>query len=192
MKPIWRICLALALIAGGLALGISAAPFGLSADEARTVIARWLGPKSAIQVKEVTALGNSAVVVANIEAAFRFDRDEKGRWRIAEIRRGDNNWENIQALEQTLTAEKTARARAELELLAQGLEAFKREHGFYAAANTIAGLNDHLSPRYLKRIIRLDPWRNPYEYERQNGAYALRSRGADGKKPTPDDVEIRP
>ena len=188
----WRFSLSVLLAATLLTNGGARAGGGLSADEARAVLRRWVGPNSAVQIKEVSPLGSSTLVVANIETAFRFAKDEEGHWRVAEIRRGDNKWEDARLLEQALQREKTERARAELELFAQALDSFKQERGFYVSAQTAAGLTDHLCPRYLKRIIRVDPWQQPYEYETDGAAYTLRSRGADGKKATPDDIIARP
>ena len=51
-------------------------------------------------------------------------------------------------------------------------------------------LMDHLSPRYIKQIIRLDPWHNPYRYAGTTDAYTLASDGADGKPGTADDVTL--
>jgi hypothetical protein len=165
---------------------------GLDAGEARAAIRRWLGANDEVQVKEVNALGNSAVVVANVEAVFRFAKGEGGRWRVAEIRRGNNRWDDVTALERTLQEEKSARARAELEILSQALESFRRERGFYVQAKSVAALVDHLSPFYLKHIVRVDPWHKPYEYESDGARFVLSSRGADGKKGTADDIAARP
>jgi hypothetical protein len=49
---------------------------------------------------------------------------------------------------------------------------------------------DHLSPRYIKQIIRLDPWHNPYRYNGTTDSYTLASDGADGKPGTADDVTL--
>ena len=49
---------------------------------------------------------------------------------------------------------------------------------------------DYLSPRYIKRIIRLDPWHNPYRYNGTTAAYTLASDGPDGKPGTSDDVTV--
>jgi hypothetical protein len=49
-------------------------------------------------------------------------------------------------------------------------------------------LVDHLNPRYLARIIRVDPWHQPYLYEGTQTTFTLRSAGADGKENTPDDI----
>jgi len=43
---------------------------------------------------------------------------------------------------------------------------------------------------YLARIIRIDPWHRPYEYEGTRTSFVLRSSGPDGKPNTPDDVTV--
>ena len=63
----------------------------LTPKEARKLIARLAGihlPSDAVRVKEITAFGNSAVVVAQVETAFRLV-NENDKWRVAEIRTGD-------------------------------------------------------------------------------------------------------
>ena len=81
----------------------------LSPKEARKLIARMAGinlPSDAVRVKSVSSLGNSAVVVAQVETAFRLV-SENDKWRVAEIRTGDRNWEDVDSLVHALNAEKT-------------------------------------------------------------------------------------
>ena len=186
------ISLALVAISAGITLQVSAAG-ELSAKEARRLIAHLAGinlPSDAVRVKEVSSLGNSATVTAQVETAFRFEKDDKGKWRVAEIRTGDRRWENVDSLMKALNAEKTSRARAELEVIATALESFKRERGAYPESKTQAALIDNLNPRYLKRVVRIDPWHQPYEYEGSRTSFVLRSAGPDEKANTSDDVTV--
>lgn len=186
------IALALAAIFGGITLRTSAAD-DLSVKEARRLIARMAGiqlPSDAVRIKDVSSLGNSATVIAQVETAFRFEKDGKGKWRVAEIRTGDRRWEDVELLIKALNAEKTARAQAELESIATALESFRRERGSYPEAKTEAALIDSLNPRYLARVIRIDPWHQPYEYEGTSTSFVLRSAGSDGKANTSDDVTV--
>lgn len=165
----------------------------LTPKEARRLIARMAGielPSDAVRVKEISSLGSSAVVVAQVETAFRFVKGDKDKWRIAEIRTGDGRWEDVDLLVKALNIEKTARARAEMESIATALESFRRERGFYVESTSEGALIDHLNPRYLGRIIRLDPWHQPYAYEGTRASFTLRSAGPDGKSNTPDDVTL--
>jgi hypothetical protein len=184
------------LVLTALAVGISVisiqtrAAGDLSPKEARKLIARMAGinlPSDAVRVKSVSSLGSSAVVVAQIETAFRFV-NENDKWRVAEIRTGDRNWEDVDSLLRALNAEKTSRVRAEMETIATALEAFKRERGAYIEAKSEAQLIDTLSPRYLARVIRVDAWHRPYEYEGTRNSFVLRSVGPDGKPNTADDI----
>ena len=173
-----------------IALAYGRAANDLSPNEARKLIANMAGiklPSDAVRVKEISPMGSSAVVVAQVETAFRFVK-EGGKWRVAEIRTGDRRWEDLDLLVRAVNAEKAERARAELETLATALESFRRERGFYVVGKTEGVLVDHLNPRYLARIIRIDPWHNPYLYEGTTNAYTLRSPGPDGKENTADDV----
>ena len=174
-----------------LALAYGQAADDLSPNQARKLIANLAGiklPSDAVRVREVSMLGSSATVVAQVETAFRFVKDGEGKWRVAEIRTGDNRWEDIDMLVRAVNTEKTERARAELETLATALEAFRRERGFYVVAKSEGALEDHLNPRYLARVIRVDPWHKPYLYEGTQASFTLRSAGADGKDNTPDDI----
>lgn len=166
----------------------------LSPKEARRLIARMAGielPSDAVRIKEVSSLGNSATVVAQVETAFRFVKGDNDKWRVAEIRTGDRRWENVDMLVRALNVEKTQRARAELETIATALESYRREHGSYIEAKTEGALIDRLNPRYLKQIIRVDPWHQPYEYEGTRNSFVLRSAGPDEKPNTSDDI-VRP
>jgi len=163
----------------------------LTPKEARRLIARMAGiqlPSDAVRIKDISAMGNSAVVTAQVETAFRFVKGDRGQWRVAEIRTGDRRWEDLDTLMRALNAEKTARARAELETIATALESYRREHGFYLESKSEAALMDHLNPHYLARIIRIDPWHQPYQYEGTRESFTLRSNGPDGQANTPDDI----
>jgi len=165
----------------------------LTPKEARKLIARMAGielPSDAVRVKEISTMGNTAVVVAQVETAFRLVKGDNDKWRIAEIRTGDRRWEDLDTLMKALNVEKTARARAELESIATALESFRRERGTYLESKSEATLIDNLSPRYLPRIIRVDPWHKPYEYEGTRNSFVLRSNGPDEKPNTPDDVTV--
>ena len=163
----------------------------LSPKEARHLIAHLAGiqlPSDAVRVKDISTAGNSAVVVAQVETAFRFVKGDNDKWRVAEIRTGDRRWEDVDLLVKALNVEKTARARAELELIATALESYRRERGSYLEEKSEARLVDLLNPRYLARVIRVDPWHQPYEYEGQANTFVLRSAGPDGKANTADDI----
>ena len=177
---------------GVMALTVSAAG-DLSPKEARRLIAHLAGinlPSDAVRVKDVSSMGNSATVTAQVETAFRFEKDGNGKWRIAEIRTGDRRWEDVETLLKALNAEKASRARAELESIATALESFRRERGGYPEAKSQAALIDTLNPRYLGRVIRIDPWHQPYAYEGTRTSFVLRSAGPDEKANTADDVTI--
>jgi hypothetical protein len=176
-----------------IALNYAQAAADLSPQEARRLIAHMAGielPSSAVRVRDVSSLGSSAVVTAQVETAFRFTRGGDGKWRVAEIRTGDNRWEDVDMIARAVNAEKTERARAELETIGTALEAYRRERGFYVAADSEAALIDHLSPHYLARVIRVDPWHRPYQYEGTPERFTLRSTGVDGEVNTPDDVVV--
>lgn len=167
---------------------------------ARCLIANLVGielPSDAVRVKEVAPLDlslnsrSSATVVAEILMEFRLARGANGKWRVAEIRTGSNLWRNVEEIVRELNEEKKQRAHAELETIGASLEVFKRERGFYVVAETEAALIDQLAPRYLSKVIRVDPWQHPYLYQGTRFNFTLRSAGADGKPNTEDDIVIR-
>ena len=156
-----------------------------AAEEAKKVKPLTRG---ALTVKQLSLMGSSAVAEVTVAAAFSLSRDARGRWRVAEVTAGGESAGDLAAVWLAADARKAERARADLAALASALEAFRRERGFYVVARDSVALLDHLSPRYAERIVRLDPWHNPYRYEGNTASYTLASDGPDGKQGTPDDI----
>ena len=185
--------IAIFFVAGCLVITTTRAAGDLTPKEARRLIARLAGiqlPSDAVRIKDVSSMGSSATVTAQVETAFKFDKGGDGKWRVAEIRTGDRRWEDVDLLVRALNNEKSARARAELELIATALEAFRRERGSYLQSKSEAALIDNLNPRFLTRVIRVDPWHQPYEYDGTSTSFILRSAGPDEKANTGDDVVV--
>ncbi|HEY0408137.1 MAG TPA: type II secretion system protein GspG [Pyrinomonadaceae bacterium] len=165
---------------------------------ARCLLAQLLAielPSDAARVRSVSslALGNapSAVVEARVELEVRLRKGTDGKWRVAEVRAGNNQWADAAALVASVNEQKRLRALDELKTIALALEAFRRERGFYVAAQSASALVDQLNPRYLRSVLRVDPWHKPYAYEGAGGAYVLRSDGMDGRPNTADDIVIK-
>jgi hypothetical protein len=152
-------------------------------------------PSDAVRVRSVSslALGKvpSAVVEARVELEFRLRKGTDGKWRVAEIRTGNNEGVDVPALVAVVNKQKRLLALDELKSIALALEAFRRERGFYVEAESERALVDQLNPRYLRRVVRVDPWHKPYVYEGKREAYVLRSDGVDGKPNTADDISIK-
>ncbi|MET0622574.1 MAG: type II secretion system protein GspG [Pyrinomonadaceae bacterium] len=146
--------------------------------------------RGALTIKQLTPMGSTLVAEVVVAATFTLSRGERGRWRAAEASAGGESTGDLAALWLSADARKAERARADLTTLSEALEAFRRERGFYVVARDSVVLVDHLSPRYAKRVVRLDPWRNPYRYEGTERSYTLASDGPDGKQGTPDDVTL--
>jgi hypothetical protein len=146
--------------------------------------------RGALTVRQLTPMGSTLVAEVAVAATFTLSRGERGRWRVAEVSVGGESTGDLAALWLAADARKAERARADLSTLSEALEAFRRERGFYVVARDSVVLVDHLSPRYAKRVVRLDPWRNPYRYEGSERSYTLASDGPDGKQGTPDDVTL--
>jgi hypothetical protein len=82
-----------------LLITLSSVPvFGLSQKQARKLISQIAGsslPGSAVQVKTLTENGSEAEAKVEIETAFRLVQDKEDRWQVAEVRVGQNHWEEI-------------------------------------------------------------------------------------------------
>lgn len=169
-----------------------------SVKRARCLVGALTGidlPSDAVRVQEVDpmplplASRASAVVVAWIRVTARLVNEGKG-WQVTELRTGNRDWFKLQPLLGALNERKAAQARQDMEIMAQALERYRRERGFYVVSDSQAVLIDHLNPRYLAKIIRVDPWSHPYKYDGQRERFTLHSAGADGKELTADDIQV--
>lgn len=188
MKPMPR-----ALVMTALALsfiGVAAIARNVGAREARERIAQAMGfdkPEN-VHIKNISSSGSDAIVEAQFDAAFRFTTDKEGKWQAVEVRTGDRRWESIELMQTAIRKEKALRTTADLRTLANALEAYQRDGGAYVTAETGSALMDHLAPRYLNAIIRLDAWSHEFAYKGTAARYRLASLGADGKPDTDDDI----
>jgi hypothetical protein len=169
-----------------------------SVKRARCLLGALLGvevPSDALRIQEVDpmpiplASQLSATVVAWVRVDARLAND-KGGWRVTELRTGNRDWVKLDPLIAAINERKQTRAREELNLMAKALEKFRSDRGFYVVSDKQAVAIDYLSPRYLARIIRVDPWQHPYLYLGERDHFTLRSAGPDGKPDTPDDISL--
>lgn len=168
-----------------------------SVKRARCLLGSLLGvevPSDAVRIQEVVPMPipfttqSSATVVAWLRVDARLVND-KG-WRVSELRTGNRDWIKLEPLLAAVNEEKRRQARAELELIAAALEKFRKDRGTYVVSDSQAVAIDHLNPRYLPRVIRVDPWHQPYKYLGERDHFTLRSTGPDGKADTPDDIQV--
>jgi len=181
--------------APGLQLG-GKAPIEPTPKRVRCLLGSLLGisvPSDAVRIQEIApspvplASKPSATVVAWIGVEARAVNDPKG-WRISEIRTGDRDWVNLDQLVASVNQQKQNRARADMQRIADALERYRADKGAYFVSDSHAVLIDHLSPVYIREVIRLDPWRQPYKYVGQRDTFSLVSPGPDGKDGTADDI----
>jgi hypothetical protein len=78
--------------------------------------------KGAVTVKEITSDASSATINAAVKMGFRYERDAKGAWRVAEVRVGERQWEDFDLLARAAGADRVARARDALDSVAAELE----------------------------------------------------------------------
>lgn len=150
-------------------------------------------PSDSIRIQEVAPLAiplapqPSAVVVAWIRVDARLLNGSKG-WEVGELRTGTGEWVKLDSMIVALNEAKQQQAREELESMAKALELFRGERGFYIVSEQHSVAIDHLNPRFLAQVIRVDPWHQPYRYDGQRDRFTLRSSGPDGKDNTADDI----
>lgn len=179
--------LVLAAAAGGVALGKQ-----LGAREAREQIAALIGARSDdVRIKSISGglVGSDNVVEAQVELAFRMT-ERAGAWRVAEVRLPNGSWEDVDLVRRAIDAEKARVAAADLRELAGGVEAYRRERGFYPETEDFGVLLDAIAPRFMARILRTDPWHQSFYYEPGSGGYRVGSAGPDGARGTADDVVV--
>jgi len=170
----------------------------LTTKRARCLVAALLGialPSDDVRIKEISPFGLSlgsespALVTALIDVDFRLTRDARG-WHVTRFKSGARDWANVTGLPAAIDQVKRSAAGDDLSTIAKALGDFRRERGYFVVSDRESVLIDHLSPRYLVRVIRIDPWHRPYQYEGQQDHYLLRSLGPDGKPNTPDDIVV--
>ncbi len=170
----------------------------LTNKRARCLVAALFGvalPSDEVRIKEISpfalSLGSelSALVVAFVEAQFRLGRDAR-TWRVMEFKSGNRDWASVANLAAGMDQAKRSAASEDLSTIAKALGNFHRDRGYFVVSDKESVLIDHLNPRYLARVIRVDPWHRPYQYDGQQDRYSLRSFGPDGKPNTPDDIVV--
>jgi Type II secretion system (T2SS), protein G len=176
----------------------SASAKELNVKRARCLVAELLGvtlPSDQVRVRDISGFDlpfgseSSALIEASVEVDVRFARDSRG-WQVSEFKSGNRQWVRIDTLATALNDVKRAAATNELNTIATALGEFHRERGSFVVSDKQSVLIDHLNPQYLKRVIRLDPWHRPYQYEGAPDHFSLRSVGADGKPLTSDDITV--
>jgi hypothetical protein len=172
----------------------------LTARRARCILAELLGVSAtsdSVRVRSISPLDlplvsrPSAVVEARLQINFSFERAEKSAWRLTAVQTGDRGWLPIENLERAVNAGKLVNAQSDLQLLAAALEKFRADRGFYVNSDDESVLINHLSPYYLAKVVRVDPWNQPYRYDGTATGYTLRSDGPDRKSNTSDDLVLR-
>ncbi|MEP6919641.1 MAG: type II secretion system protein GspG [bacterium] len=170
-----------------------------SVKRARCLLGSLLGietPSDALRIQEVSELEipmasqSSAVVVTWVQIAARLANEGKAGWQVSELRSGKHDWVKLRTLLAALDEAKRQTARDELGIIAAALEKFRQARGSYVVSEQEAVVIDHLSPFFLARIIRLDPWHKPYNYKGDSSRFTLSSSGPDGKEDTPDDLVV--
>jgi hypothetical protein len=170
----------------------------LTTKLARCMVAALFGvtlPSDDVRIKEISPFGlsigkeSAALVTALVRADFRLAQDASA-WRVTAFKSGTRDWFNVSNLRLAIDQIKRSAASDDLSTIAKALGDYRRDRGYFVVADRESVLIDHLSPKYLTRVIRVDPWHRPYQYEGEQDHYSLRSLGPDGKPNTPDDIVV--
>jgi hypothetical protein len=192
IRHTWK---ALAGLAIGVSLGggVTAVARDLGVRDAQAAVARLLGvAPDNFRIRSVSPgpMGGGATVTAQMDVTLQLEKDKAGEWQVASVRVANGKWQDVSELRRALDAEKSTRARVDLDALAAGVEAYRRSRGFLPASDSVTALVDAISPEFQPRVVRLDPWDHPYYYRQNGGAYRLGSPGPDGEIETADDVVL--
>jgi hypothetical protein len=178
--------------------GHDAAASAITVKRARCLVAELLGvtlPSDEVRIKDLSSLDlpfgseSSALIESSIRVDFRLARDTRG-WRVAGFKSGTRDWANLDTFATAYNETKRASATSDLAAIANALIDFRRARGSFVVSDKESVLIDHLSPHYLARVIRVDPWHRPYQYDGETDRFSLRSLGPDGKPNTPDDIVL--
>ena len=171
----------------------------LTTKRARCLVAALFNvelPSDQVRIRNVSPFGfsfgsadASALITSLVQLDYRFVRDGRA-WQVAAVKAGNRDWVDLQGVSASVDQIKRTSAASELSLIAQALDNYRRDRGVYVVSDKESVLIDHLSPRYLTRVIRVDPWHRPYQYEGSQTGYSLRSLGPDGKPNTGDDIVV--
>jgi hypothetical protein len=167
---------------------------GLNVKRARCLIATLFDvpmPSDAVRIQEISDLGvgSSAIAASLVRADFRFVKDAQG-WRVSEFRSGNRSWIKLESVPDEVDTLKRARTNEDMNTLASALEAYRRVRGSFVVAEKHSVLIDSLTPRFLHRVIRLDSWHHPFQYQGTSDHFTIRSLGPDGKENTADDLVV--
>lgn len=185
---------ACAVVCAGSGWWLARAADELDLREARGVLQRLFGAdlkRDQVRIRKISPapFGSSVIVEAQIETAFRFERDGEN-WKVAEMRLGDRQWESIDLVTEAVRREKLRRTAVLLSRMAESLNNYRQANGGYVATEEIGRLLDELFPRYLNPLIRFDLWGTPLSYQGSATSYRLVSAGPDRQAGTPDDLVI--
>lgn len=176
----------------------AASASALTVKRARCLVAELLGvtlPSDQVRIKDMSSMElpfgseSSALITAPIQVDLRFVQDAQG-WRVSEFKSGNREWTRLDSLPFALNEVKRVAATSDLAAIATALIDFRRKRGFFVVSDQESVLIDHLNPQYLTRVIRVDPWHRPYQYEGAQDRFSLRSLGPDGKPGTADDIVV--
>jgi hypothetical protein len=151
-------------------------------------------PSDGVRIKELSSSFNlgsqpSALAIAFVQANFRLKKDKSG-WRAVQIRTGSRDWVSIESVPGSVDEMKRQQTTVDMNEIVSALEAYRKDRGSFVVTDKAHVAIDHLNPRYLNRVIRIDRWHRPFRYQGDASHFTLRSLGQDGKENTADDIVV--
>ena len=147
--------------------------------------------KDDIDIVHITQItGSSVVVESRVKTAFLLQKVDN-EWEVREIRIGNDQWEKVEDLATALSQVKAEQTRLLLEQVAASVREYRKDTEKMPEFEDYVGLSDILAPKYMKKLIRLDSWRDPLRAE-TTGADSIKvtSAGPDLRFDTDDDISL--
>ena len=159
--------------------------------DAITAPPQQLLEKDDLDIVHITQTSGSSVVVeTRVKTAFLLQKVDDA-WKVREILIGSGQWEKVDDLDAALTRVKTEQTRLLLEQVAASVKAYHKDTGKMPEFEDYVGLSDILAPKYMKRLIRLDSWRDPLRAETAGtDSIKISSAGPDLRFDTDDDISL--
>lgn len=134
--------------------------------------------------------GGHAIADVTVTTAVTV-RQENGKWKLDEVRLGDQWWEKIDRIVAAIQAGRTAETKSEMDAIRKGVDEFQEANGHVPQTSNFVELIDKLNPRFLAPVIRLDGWESAFAYRALGPKrFVLTSPGPDRKLGTPDDIVV--
>ena len=144
-----------------------------------------------VEIVSTEELGGNAIAQVKVKTAVKLVK-KNGQWVVDEVRIGDRRWEKADHIRAVLRSQRTETTRKQLNSISEGVRRYLDNHDSFPQFSDFRELVGVLTPQYLRDVILLDAWSNPYACRRVSPQIVeIRSSGADGFFGTRDDLMQR-